>query len=174
MTILFALLAGLVVAAAIGVAFMRNPVHSALCLVANLLGVAGIFAMLDAHFLAVVQVIVYAGAIVVLVLFVLMLLNLKVEAAPKREMILYSAAVLLGCAFIAVLAPVFQASLELFEPTSPFTSPPVEGTVEAIGRLLYTRYVFTFEAASILIMVAIAGAVMMARRIQRKGISGSV
>lgn len=162
MTILFYVIGALVVLAAIGVPLMRNPVFSALCLVANLLGVAALFALLDAHFLAAVQIIVYAGAIVVLVLFVLMLLNVKREGVSRRDLVMYGFATLFAGAFLVVLMPAFRS----FERGSSavVSAGGIEGTVEAIGLELYTRYVFTFEAASILIMVAIAGAVMLARR----------
>lgn len=165
MTVLFVLIAGLVVASAIAVVALRNPIHSALALVLNLLGVAALYAMLDAHFLSAVQIIVYAGAIMVLVLFVIMLLNIKVEAAKGKGLVLTIAAALTGLAFLALLAPMFYGAVQGFTEHAK----PVEGTVEGIGELLFTRYLFPFEAASVLIMVAIVGAVMMGKRRYQEG-----
>lgn len=160
MELLFGIMALLVVASAVAVVALRNPVYSALALVLNLMTVAGLFAQLEAHFLAAVQVIVYAGAIMVLVIFVLMLLNLKVEAPkPFRlfNVVLSSAA---GLAFLVVVLPRFDEAFKVFavSPTIP------QGTVKAVGEVLYTRHVFLFEAASVLIMAALVGAVMLAKR----------
>ena len=169
MNVLFILLAALVLVAALGVIFLRNPVHSALSLVANLVGVAGIYAMLNAHFLAAVQIIVYAGAIVVLVLFVLMLLNLKVEALKRHEQIFYTVVMLIAVVFCGALLPVLHQFFGVFnsdttlKASSVIPTMVVEGTVEAIGKLLFTRYLFLFEAASILIMAALVGAVMLSK-----------
>jgi NADH-quinone oxidoreductase subunit J len=167
----FLLLSLFSIATAIGVVALRNPIHSALCLVANLLGVAALFASLDAHFLAVVQIIVYAGAIVVLVLFVLMLLNIKTEVASRREKLLTTFAVLSGVSFLFVAVPIFHSFFDSFHQGSVFDGSQieVEGTVLEMGKVLYTRYVFTFEIASVLIMAALVGAVMLGKRNYRKG-----
>ncbi|WKZ56499.1 MAG: NADH-quinone oxidoreductase subunit J [Bdellovibrionota bacterium] len=165
MMILFALLGALVIASAIGVVALRHPIHSALCLVLNLVGVAALYAMLDAHFLSAVQIIVYAGAIMVLVLFVIMLLNIKVEQPHRRGIILTLLATLAGVCFLGILAPLFYRGLRGFTDHSS----KIEGTVEAFGELLFTRYLFPFEAASVLIMVAIVGAVMIGKRHQQGG-----
>ena len=160
MSVLFFLLSLLIVASSVAVVVFRNPIHSALSLVLNLLCVAGLFAMLEAHFLAAVQIIVYAGAIMVLFLFVVMLLNLKVEEPRRYGFLLIGASVLVGASFIALLAMLFGRGFA----GVPEAAAPVAGTVAAIGRILYTKYVFTFEAASMLIIAAIIGAVMLAKR----------
>jgi NADH-quinone oxidoreductase subunit J len=167
MSVAFFILAAIIVCSALGVVASRNPIHSALNLVANLLSVAAIFAMLDAHFLATVQIIVYAGAIVVLVLFVLMLLNLKVEVPTTKTTVLGGVALVTGVIFLAVAVPVIAAVFEAF-PQVAAPAAGSEGSVYNVGKLLYTRYVFTFEAASVLIMAAIAGAVMLAKRQYRE------
>lgn len=159
MTLIFFLISVALVATAIGVVVCRNPVNSALCLVTNLLFVAGLFASLDAHFLATVQIIVYAGAIMVLVLFVLMLLNLKVEQPTQSGMVTVVGSVIVGLIFAGVLVPLLGDMLTFSE-----ASRPVEGTVAAMGLRLYRDFLFPFEAASILIMAAIVGAVMVAKR----------
>lgn len=160
MLVLFYVLSALVLTSGIAVVAFRNPIHSALSLVVNLLSVAALFAMLDAHFLAVVQVIVYAGAIMVLFLFVIMLLNLKVEATKRYGTMLLVTAGVAGVSFLGALAALFQGTFA----SVPEGTTAVVGGVAEIGRVLYTRYVFTFEAASLLIIAAIVGAVMIAKR----------
>ena len=172
MLIVFTLAALLTVASAVGVIAFKNPIHSALSLVANLLGVAALFAALEAHFLAAVQIIVYAGAIMVLVLFMLMLLNVKTERRTKRENFLTLLAVLSGVGFVAFVVPlVHDAFLSL--PTlgaashgvgASSATPELQGTVKAIGTKLFTEYMFLFQASGVLLMTAIAGAVMLAKR----------
>lgn len=156
----FFVMAVIIILSAIGVVASRNPIHSALFLVANLLTVAGIFAALDAHFLATVQIIVYAGAIVVLVLFVLMLLNLKVEQTKKIGITTVLTASLTGVLFLAIALPPLNEAFKVF----PEPSAAVTGSVSNIGKVLYTTYAFPFEAASMLLMAAIVGAVMLAKR----------
>jgi NADH-quinone oxidoreductase subunit J len=175
MLIVFTLAALLTVASAVGVIAFKNPIHSALSLVANLLGVAALFAALEAHFLAAVQIIVYAGAIMVLVLFMLMLLNVKTERRTKRENFLTLIAVLSGLGFVAFVVPlVHDAFLSL--PSHGLASqgtpqgaglsavPELQGTVQDIGMKLFTEYMFLFQASGVLLMTAIAGAVMLAKR----------
>lgn len=171
MTFAFLVLMLLSVGTAIGVVAMRNPIHSALCLIGNLLTVAGIFAALDAHFLAVVQIIVYAGAIMVLVLFVLMLLNIKVENSPRGGTAYVAASVLIGAAFALFLVPAIGDLLEdaRIPLSTSVSATPDFGTVKQIGRELFTKYLFPFEAASVLIMAAIVGAVMLAKRTRQAG-----
>ena len=165
----FLIIAAIITVGGVGVVTCRNPVYSALWLIVNLLGVACMFALLDAHFLAVAQIIVYAGAIMVLFLFVVMLLNLKRELPMGGgNNLLRFFSWVLGLGFAAVLARIF---LRVFEntPQAPqgaaaALSAQAEGTTKAIGKVLYTDYLFTFEAASLLIIVAILGAVMLAKR----------
>lgn len=159
MILVFIILAAVLLLSGLGVVLMRNPIHSALCLILNMLVIAGLFAMLDAHFLATAQIVVYAGAVMVLVVFVIMLLNLKVEAAGTGTV---AYAVLGGVAavlFLAVLAPILLDTFSVFDKTQPV----VIGSVKAMGKELYTRFLFPFELASILIVAAIVGAVMLAK-----------
>lgn len=160
-TLLFWILAGIILVSGLGVVVARNPIHSALALIVNLLTVAAIFAQLGAHFLAAAQIIVYAGAIMVLVLFVLMLLNIKVESPKKSSFISVGLAIVAGIGGFAMLAPSLQRT---FAGVYVDGGQQVEGTVKAIGLVLFSRYVFPFEIASILIMAAIVGAVMLAKR----------
>ena len=175
MTPVFIVLSALLVASALAVVLMENPLHSALALIVNLVSVACVFASLNAHFLAVVQVIVYAGAIMVLVLFVLMLLSVKNE---EKSAITWSQIALGGAFGICFVGAVAKVSLQQWGAGAVIlakgivgknsavlgkTATSVEGTVEAVGEVLYTNYLFPFEAASILIMSAIVGATMLAK-----------
>lgn len=156
----FLVLAVLVIVSAVAVVSFQNTIHSALALIANLLGVAGLFATLEAHFLAAVQIVVYAGAIMVLVLFLLMLLNLKLENPRKFGIGLILTAIVTANIFLLVLLPMINEAFRVFGDPSD----PVIGSTKAIGELLYTKYVFTFEIASVLILAALVGAVMVAKR----------
>ncbi len=159
----FWLLAIPLILTAVGVISSRNPIYSALFLVANLLVVAVMYAVLNAHFLAAVQVIVYAGAIVVLLLFVLMLLNTQVEGKKPLPTGRLIVGVGLAVAFCAALFPgIYAAFSDL-----PVAAGAVQGTVSEIGRVLYSKYLVPFEAASLLITAGIVGAVMLARHKQK-------
>ena len=160
MVVFFTLTALLLVLSAIGVVAMKNPVHNALCLLVNLLGVAAVYAMLEAHFLAVVQIIVYAGAVVVLVLFVIMLLNLKDEGRQKfgALYVLFGSLALIG--FLALALPLFRDAGLVFQTPEHLTA----GTTRELGSVLFGRYVFAFEMAGVLLLAATVGAVMVARK----------
>jgi NADH-quinone oxidoreductase subunit J len=161
---LFAMFGGTAIGCALGVVFHRNPVHCALLLVGVLLSVSGLFVILHAPFIAALQVIVYAGAIMVLFLFVVMLLNVTGEStiltpgAAKGFGILFA---LLGFVELlwTVLSPAGESSgLPEAVLPSDFGSPA------AIGRILYTVWLFPFEITSILLLVAVVGAVVLAKR----------
>jgi NADH-quinone oxidoreductase subunit J len=157
---LFLLLSLVVILSGAGVVISRNPIYCALSLVLNMLAVAALYAMLDAHFLAAVQIIVYAGAVMVLVIFVLMLLNIQVEAHQRRPLGLLVAGGMLGAGFLYTVVPLLLQAFSSF----PDASHTQDGSVKNVGQVLYTDYVFQFEAASLLIMAAIVGAVMLAKR----------
>jgi NADH-quinone oxidoreductase subunit J len=154
---------------AFGVVFARNPVHSALSLVATLFAVAVLFLNQGAHLLAAVQVIVYTGAIVVLILFVLMLLGVDKEEDLTVEPIVGQRyiAVLIG-ALIAglILGIVAIAGDQLVTGTRSATQALDEGLgdIRQIGRLLFTDYVFALQVTAALLTIAVVGAVVLARR----------
>ena len=148
-----------VLLSALGVVIFRNPIYSALCLITNLLCVAGLFAMLDAHFLATVQIIVYAGAIMVLVLFLIMLLNIKIEKPKSMRTVFTLVSIFAGFLFLRLIVPPLNSFFQAFD--DPVL--PIEGGVRAVGELLYTKYVFPFEIASVLILAAMIGSVMLAK-----------
>jgi NADH-quinone oxidoreductase subunit J len=157
-------------AGAIGVVTCRNPVHAALMLVMTLFGIAVLFVEENAHFLAAVQVIVYAGAIVVLFLFVIMLLGIDKSENLREEP-------LRGQRPVAIVLGVlgFLEVLLLTRSTWVTGAPSVSGTmqsadqtnVEVLARSLFTRYLLAFEATSVLLLIAVVGAVVLARRPNR-------
>lgn len=162
-TYIFILFATLAVASAVGMITSRDTVNSALFLVLNLISVAGIFLLLKAQFLAVVQVLVYAGAIMVLFLFVIMLLNLaNEENMLSRFSVKYAVAFFLG---VIVLAQLLYA-IASFTGTLPHIAPEMEqvGTVEALGDALFTTYMLPVLSTAVLLTAAIVGALLIAQR----------
>jgi NADH-quinone oxidoreductase subunit J len=168
-TFVFLVAGAICLAGAVGVVASRNPVHSALSLVATLFGVAVLFVAQEANFLAAVQVIVYAGAIVVLFLFVIMLLGVD-RAEDLRVDPLVGQRAAAGVVGVAVFAlPVVALASVGWDATGAASN--LAGIVdtevpdiEVIGRALFTRYVFALEITSILLAIAVVGAVMLARR----------
>ena len=161
-----AVAAAIILAGAIGVVVARNPVHSALMLIMTLFGVAVIFVLQQASFLAAVQVIVYAVAIVVLFLFVIMFLGVDKEeniaAEPLRgQRPLAVALVALGATGLLLLGQVSKWTTGQPHVAGPDTGAP---NVNLIGKSLYTTYLFPFEATSALLIIAVVGAVVLARR----------
>jgi len=152
-------------ASALGVVSMRNPLYSAFWLVVHLFAIAGLYAVLEAHFLAVSQIVVYAGAIMVLVLFVLMLLNLKTEDGRGPGLPRSCVAVVAGgVAMMAALPPLVDCCRRLnpIELSDAFRRS--EGSVAAIGTELYGKYAAQFELSSIVLLIGVVGAVMLSKR----------
>ncbi len=163
--ILFLLAAIASVVGAVQVVSQRNPVYSALGLIASLVSMAIIFLLLHAPFLAVIQVAVYAGAIVVLFLFVIMLLNLKPEDLGKDPDPPVRRRVALGSLALFILLGINLARAGLgAQPFAEEQVDPTYGSTAAVGEALMTGYVLPFEVTSILVIVAIVGAVVMAKR----------
>jgi NADH-quinone oxidoreductase subunit J len=165
-TLLFWLLAVVALVASVSMIIQRNPVHSALFLIITLLSLAGLFLLLHAHFLAVIQVIVYAGAIMVLFLFVIMLLDIRrTEAAPSRVKLQKSLGVLLGIVFFLETVLILRSGAirELaVQAAAPLA--PDFGTAVALGRALFTGYLFPLQLAAVLLFVALIGAVVLSKR----------
>jgi NADH-quinone oxidoreductase subunit J len=162
--IVFIVLAPLSVVTALGMVLSRNAVYSALLLVVNLFCLAGFYVLLEAQFVAAVQVIVYAGAIMVLFLFVLMLLGTDNEVAiTERIKGQRPAAVLLSLGLLAAVVGALAAGVFDAEPAS-LAAANEGGNVEAVGRILFTRYTFAFETAGILLVVAAVGALVLGKR----------
>lgn len=154
---------------ALGVVFNRNPVHAALSLVGTLFGVAVLFVAQDAQFLAAVQVIVYAGAIVVLFLFVIMLLGVDEAEDLSAEPLTGQrpAAVAAGALIAGSLVAVLVASSITGARSSGAKITGGVPNVNQLAKLLFTDYLFAFEITSALLVIAVVGAVVLAR--QRKG-----
>ncbi len=161
-------LATIAIAASVLVVAQRNPMYSVLLLIVSFGALSGLYVLLQAPFVAVIQIIIYAGAIMVLFLFVVMLLNVPTEDPPTG----YHARLLGGAGprrFGAVLSVALVAELiwAISKSLAPMPMPASTGehsTVLQIGLRLYREYSFAFEATSILILVAMVGAVILARR----------
>ena len=140
--------------------FSRNPVTSAMFLVLTIASLAGLFVLLHAFFLAAVQVLVYAGAVMVLFLFVIMLLDLKAEEKLKvRKFALAAGVVSVG----AILA-IFLQTLKDVAPLEVPAQPTTEGTTIELGHLLFTNYLLPFEIVSLLLLVAMVGVVLLSKK----------
>jgi NADH-quinone oxidoreductase subunit J len=149
---------------ALGVIFNNSPVGSAISLIGMMLGLAGIFVLQHAHFIAIVQIIIYAGAIMVLFMFVIMLLNLKQgenEGWASRGKNL-PLSILTGFLAVGIL---YKITMVLFsvDMDTPASLPDSFGTVAVIGETLFTDFVLPFEVASILLLLAMVGAVVLAK-----------
>jgi NADH-quinone oxidoreductase subunit J len=159
--IAFYVLAILIVASALVVVTHKNPVSSAVALAFNLVAIAGVYLVLGAQFIGLLQVIVYAGAIMVLILFVIMLLNLREEARAHPvgtfQRIL---APLATVVFAVVVGRAVMASAPKAFPVPPDGF----GTAASVGTELFSRFYYPFEAISLLLVVAMVGAVLLAKR----------
>jgi len=161
-TYVFIFLALLAIGAALGMVISKNTVNSALFLVLNMVALSGIYLVLEAQFLAIIQILVYAGAIMVLFLFVIMLLNLDAEKSLFNKFrVKYFIAFLLG---ITVLSQILY-SLGDISNMLPEISPDMAevGTVEAVGSVLFTDYLLPFEMTAILLTAAVVGALLIAQ-----------
>jgi NADH-quinone oxidoreductase subunit J len=158
----FLLIAAIAIASGVGLIVKKNPIHGALFLVVNLGCVAALYLTLGAEFLAAAQVIVYAGAIMVLFVFAIMvLIPGKEETGPDprrrwRVLALPAGALLFG-QLALIVGAVHRASV-------PATTPRVSGSVQAIGTLLFTDYLFPFELTSVLLLAAMVGVMLLSRR----------
>jgi NADH-quinone oxidoreductase subunit J len=157
--ILFLGFAALAVVAAFNVILQRNPIYSAIGLIVVLCSLAAIFLTLSAQFIAAIQIIVYAGAIMVLFVFVIMLLNVREEEAKadRQKYLKYLAVPL----FLALIGEVMAVIRTVGNPTS---SDKATGTVEWLAEGMFKQYVLPFEATSVLILMAIVGSMLLARR----------
>ena len=154
--VLFYAAGALVLGGAVGVVTTRNIVHAALFLLASLLGVAGVYLILFAEFLALVQILIYGGAIVILVLFALMLTRLQEFRGPAENPQWFVAALAALGLFVIIAAAITSTGGRSFtERTGP--------SVVEIGKSLFTQWAIPFEIASVLLLVALIGAIVIAR-----------
>ena len=167
LTLLFILFGALAIGCALAMVAQRNPLYSAISLIGVFISLACLYVMLAAPFIAAVQVIVYAGAIMVLVVFVIMLLNVEQEES-RRPRLRFLVPVAVGLAAILIAEVAFiLVTVQEFRVT-PATGASDVGLTHSIGSALFTRYLLPFEITSILLLMAIVGAMTLARR-SRKG-----
>ncbi len=159
-TVAFSVLAAIAVATALAVVLHRSLVIEALFLVLHLLSIAGLYVLLGAYFFAAIQVIVYAGAILVLIVFVIMLLNLGRETRGRPGMLPYSLALVLGSLLVLVLA---RAARD-FTPRAGLAPDPEWGTVGRIADAMFGPYFFPFEIVSLVLVAGMIGAILLAKR----------
>ena len=165
--ILFYILAGLTVLGSVGVITLKNPVHAALSLLGTFFIVAVLFVLQHAEFLAAVQVMVYAGGIMVLFLFVIMLLGTERESIGGKIHWQMPLAIALGLALAAELAYVLLRTDIVQGPLADLSAE--FGSPASIGRVLFSEYLVPFEMTSILLLVAMIGAIVITRKQRREG-----
>jgi len=160
--IVFVVAAIIVVGGALGVVLNANPVRAALCLIAAFFGVAVLFISQEAQFLALVQIVVYAGAIVVLFLFVIMLMNLNADVEPQKNWLVQLAgAISGGILFLVLLSALVTATKTL--PEMPQSAPEI-GLIKRLGNVLFKDYVLPFEISSVLFLSAMIGAIVIGKK----------
>ena len=159
---LFYFLTFVALLSALGVVITKNPVHSVLFLILTFFSLSGHYLLLNAQFLAAVNIIVYAGAIMVLFLFVIMFLNLNVATEPHKPALAKVAAAIAGGSLLLVLV----AALRNVQPAGfdPATFDSQIGMVDRLGMVLFRDYTLPFELASVLLLAAMVGSVMLGKR----------
>ena len=159
---LFLFLCFVALLSALGVVLAKNPVHSVLFLILTFFTLSAHYLLLNAQFLAVVNIIVYAGAIMVLFLFVIMFLNLNEESEPQKPALAKIAAAIAGGSLLLVMVAALRDVRPVGYDPATFTSQT--GMVEQLGMRLFTEYSLPFELASILLLAAMVGSVMLGKR----------
>lgn len=162
---LFLPLAALLTVTALGVVLSRHPVRSAMCLVATLFQLAVFFVFLEADFVAALQIIVYAGAIMVVFLFVIMLLNIGDDEPQRSRLGRQSAAVFTASLFLLALTWFLKKGGALLPGTGMATDAPAGyGSIESVGISLFTTHLLSFEITGLLMLAAVIGAVVLAKK----------
>lgn len=158
--VLFWFLTIMAISCALGVVLSRNPINSVLFLIAAFFAVSGHYLLMNAQFLAIVNIIVYAGAIMVLFLFVIMLMNLNADTEPQKNRLVQLAGVISGGAlFLLVLAALRTSTGGALEQT-----PTDIGLIKNLGKTLFTQFVLPFEISSVLFLSAMIGAVVIGKK----------
>lgn len=161
--ILFYLLSVMALGCALGVILSRNPVKSVLFLIATFFAISGHYVLMNAQFLAVVNIIVYAGAIMVLFLFVIMLMNLNADAEPQKSRLVQFAAVLSGGALFLVIIAALKTAGTASDSTIIDSAGDI-GLIHNLGKALFKEYVLPFEISSILFLSAMIGAMVIGKK----------
>lgn len=164
--IFFGYFAVVMIALSVLIITRRNPVHSVLFMLALFFHIAGLYLFLNAEFLSAIQIILYAGAILVLFLFVIMMLNLKEELASERFIGEWPISLALGFSILMFIG--FGISKFVQGPSGKYTIEKIkeETHTKTLGKLLYTDYLFPFEIVSIVLLIAIVGALVLAKKRQ--------
>jgi NADH-quinone oxidoreductase subunit J len=163
--IVFWILSILTLVFAIGVIMSRNPISSVLFLILTFFTISGHYVMMNAQFLAIVNIIVYAGAIMVLFLFVIMLMNLNSDTEPQKNMLVQFAAVISGGALLLVFVAALKTSLTGIENKQIDLANSTDiGLIKNLGKVLFTDFVFPFEIASVLFLSAMIGAIVLGKK----------
>jgi NADH-quinone oxidoreductase subunit J len=160
--IIFWLLTAMALGSAIMVISSKNPVHSVLWLIVAFFAISGHYILLNAQFLAIVNLIVYAGAIMVLFLFVVMMMNLNADAEPQKNKILRFAGLISGgCLFLVMIAALVRSgqATEMVQTTG-----GDQGLIKNLGKALFSDYVVPFEISSVLFLSAMVGAVVIGKK----------
>ena len=160
--ILFWFLTALAILSALMVVFSKNPVHSVLWLIAVFFAISGHYILLNAQFLAIVNLIVYAGAIMVLFLFVIMLMNLNAETEPQKNRWLKMAGVIAGGSLMLVVIAALRET-ELKNQIAQVKDGDI-GLIQNLGKVLFREYVLPFEISSVLFLSAMVGAVVIGKK----------
>lgn len=161
--ILFWVLSALALFSALMVLISKNPVHSVLWLIVVFFAISGHYILLNAQFLAIVNLIVYAGAIMVLFLFVIMLMNLNSTTEPQKNLLLKLAGVVAGCLLLMVMISAVRSAEELKSRQALMNEGDI-GLIQNLGKALFTQYVVPFELSSILFLSAMVGAVVIGKK----------
>jgi NADH-quinone oxidoreductase subunit J len=159
---LFFLLAALCVGSVLGMIISKNQAYNALFLIVAFASLGGLFGLLEAPFIAVVQIIIYAGAIMVLFIFVIMMINIRTGIPPeKKKWTLYLS---LGLAVVLIIELIVAIKAAF---TLPVSTETLEAGPVSLGRLLFTKYLYPFEITSILIIAALVGAIVLVKKKER-------
>jgi NADH-quinone oxidoreductase subunit J len=161
--ILFCVLSAITIATAFLTIFSRNPIHSAIYLVICFFSIAGHYLLLNSQFLAIVHVIVYSGAIMILFLFTIMLMNLNKENEVHKPRVTRLGAIVLFCLMCLVLMLIFQNSKPIPDGSYDVTGEDYQ-SIKVLGKVLLNEYMVPFEFASILLLVAMIGAVLLSKK----------
>ncbi|RFM29610.1 NADH-quinone oxidoreductase subunit J family protein [Deminuibacter soli] len=162
-TILFWFLSALALLSAIMVLASKNPIHSILWLIAVFFAISGHYILLNAQFLAIVNLIVYAGAIMVLFLFVIMLMNLNSHTEPQKNIWMKLAGVISGGILFTILISVIRSSADMVNRTAQLKEGNI-GLINTLGKVLFSDYVIPFEISSVLFLSAMVGAVVIGKK----------
>jgi NADH-quinone oxidoreductase subunit J len=167
-SLMFIIMSLIIIACAIGVVFQKNPIYSAVFLIQTMVSLAVLYVLLHAQFVAAVQVMVYAGAIMVIFVFVIMLLNLNkddLEGDRNKLPMQKPAAIILGLMLVVMIGVIMTRTI--YQGAQGEYTPEVMdqiGNTQLVGKMLFTKYVLPFEIASILLFAAIVGAIVLAKK----------